>query len=367
MRNTTGYVCSGHPLVRIFAQNSDTLQINERIELLAELGRYLSAEPDDELLHVIQKSYIEHRWFTPENIRYALKSISSAFLEPGLLKQWSDKYPIKPAIHPEITIGLVMAGNIPLVGFQDWLCVFMAGQRAKVKLSDKDKNLLPFLIKKMGNWAFESWEYTVFLEEPDKLQGFDAVIATGSNNTARYFEQYFSKYPHIIRRNRNGVAVLDGKESMADLYALGRDIFTYFGLGCRNVSKIYVPRDYDFIPLLEALHEYRDLVLHDKYKNNFDYNLTLLLLNQIPFHNNGCILLREEPSLQARIASVHYEFYDDTEHLKTMLHTRKEEIQCIVGAIKLPGVTVLPFGKTQEPSLFDYADGVDVMNFITQL
>lgn len=365
--NTTSYVCSGRPVVRIFAQNSDTLQISERIELLAELGRYLSAEPDDELLHIIQKSYIENRWFTPENIRYALKSISSAFLEPGLLQRWATNYPITTATHPEKIIGLVMAGNIPLVGFHDWLCVFMAGQRAKVKLSDKDKNLLPFLIKKMGNWAFESWEYTVFLEEADKLQGFDAVIATGSNNTARYFEQYFGKYPHIIRRNRNGVGVLTGKENMAELYALGRDIFTYFGLGCRNVSKIYVPRGYDFVPLLEALHEYRDLVQHDKYKNNFDYNLTLLLLNQIPYHNNGCLLLREESALQARIASVHYEYYDDTNQLETMLAMRKDEIQCIVGAIKLPGFTVLPFGKTQEPGLSDYADGVDVMNFLTQL
>ncbi|MCK6695355.1 MAG: acyl-CoA reductase, partial [Thermoanaerobaculia bacterium] len=226
---------------------------------------------------------------------------------------------------------------------------------------------LPLLVKKLGEWAFETWEYTEFLGEGDKLQGFDAVIATGSNNTARYFEQYFGKYPHIIRRNRNGVAVLDGTESMAELYALGRDIFTYFGLGCRNVSKLYLPRGYDFEPLLEALHEYREIIHHDKYKNNFDYNLTLFILNKIPYQNNGCLLLREEPSLQARIASVHYEFYDNHAHLGSLLSARKDEIQCLVSNRPISGFTTLPFGKSQEPALSDYADGVDVMQFLTRL
>lgn len=339
----------------------------ERLDLLEELGRYLSAAPDDEIQQISRKSYVENPWFTIENIRYALDSIAGAFLDRDRLQRWAAQYPINSTLHPAKTIGLVMAGNIPLVGFHDWLCVFVAGHRAKVKLSDKDKYLLPFLVKKMGDWAFESWEYTEFLDETDRLKGFDAIIATGSNNTARYFEQYFGKYPHIIRRNRNGVAVLDGTENITDLYTLGRDIFTYFGLGCRNVSKLYVPRDYDFTPLLEALHEYRELANHDKYKNNFDYNLTLLLLNQIPYQNNGCLLLREEPALQARIASVHYEYYNDVQHLQTLLETRREEIQCIVGSITVPGFTILPFGKSQEPGLSDYPDGVDVMDFLTRL
>lgn len=339
----------------------------ERIDLLAELGRYLLAEPDEELQQAIRRSYTENPWFTPENIRHALKSLAQSFLQPGLLKHWAEQYAISEASHPQKTVGLVMAGNIPLVGFHDWLCVFVAGHRAKVKLSDKDKHLLPLLAKKMGEWAFEAWEYTEFLGDTDKLQGFDAVIATGSNNTARYFEQYFGKYPHIIRRNRNGVAVLDGTETMADLYALGGDIFTYFGLGCRNVSKLYVPKGYDFTALLEALHEYREIIHHDKYKNNFDYNLTLFILNKIPYLTNGCLLLKEDASLQARIASLHYEYYDDPAHLVSLLNSRSDEIQCVVGAMPLSGWNILPFGQSQKPGLADYPDGVDVMEFLARL
>ncbi len=276
------------------------------------------------------------------------------------------QYPVSDSLHPEKTIGLIMAGNIPLVGFHDWLCVFAAGYRAKVKLSDKDKRLLPLLVKKMGEWVFESWEYTEFVPENEPVKGFDAVIATGSNNTARYFEQYFAKYPHIIRRNRNAVAVLNGLETLPDLYALGRDIFAYFGLGCRNVSKLYVPHGYHFDTLLEALHEYRDIVHHDKYKNNFDYNLTLLLLNQLPYKNNGCLLLKEDPALSSRIASVHYEYYDDLSDIDRLLAEKKDDIQCVVSNMQLRDFTALPFGKSQEPGLNDYADGVDVMRFLTE-
>ena len=216
----------------------------------------------------------------------------------------------------------------------------------------------------MGEWAFESWEYTEFVPDGEPLRGFDAVVATGSNNTARYFEQYFAKYPHIIRHNRNAVAALNGAESMADLYALGRDVFSYFGLGCRNVSKLYVPHGYQFDALLEALHEYRDLALHNKYKNNFDYNFTLLILNNIPHHNNGCVLLHESASLTSRIASLHYEYYGDLSELDDLLAARRDEIQCVASNLPLRGFPAVPFGKTQEPGLADYPDGVDVMQFL---
>ncbi|MBV6439108.1 MAG: hypothetical protein EPGJADBJ_00740 [Saprospiraceae bacterium] len=344
-----------------------TLTLRERLDLLAELGHYLRSGDDAELDAAIQKSYLENSWFTEANTRNALNAIAGAFLDQEKLEAWAKQYGISKIQHPDKTIGLVMAGNIPLVGFHDWLCVFVAGQRAKIKLSDKDKRLLPLLVKKMGEWAHESWEYTGFVPENEPLKDFDAVIATGSNNTARYFEQYFGKYPHIIRRNRNGVAVLNGLETMADLYALGRDIFTYFGLGCRNVSKLYVPHGYHFDTLLEALHEYRDIIHHDKYKNNFDYNLTLLILNQVPYKNNGCLLLTEESSLKARIASVHYEYYDDLFDIDARLAEKKDEIQCVVSHVNLRDFAVLPFGKSQEPGLSDYADGVDVMRFLTEL
>lgn len=336
----------------------------QRIELLNELGHFIRSGGDEALDQAIQQSYLENKWFTPENTRKALAAIADSFLDRAKLEAWAGQYALPDTDYPEKTIGLVMAGNIPLVGFQDWLCVFVAGQRARVKLSDKDKRLLPFLVKKMGEWAHESWAYTEFVGEGEYLKGIDAVIATGSNNTARYFEQYFGRYPHIIRRNRNSVAVLSGMESQADLLALGEDIFSYFGLGCRNVSKIYVPHGYHFDFLLETLHKFRQIVLHDKYKNNFDYNFTLYLLNNIPHLNNGCLLLKEDAGLQARIASVHYEYYDELWDLDAMLAEKRDDIQCVVGKIPVKDFVVLPFGESQKPGLSDYPDGVDVMRFL---
>lgn len=340
------------------------MTLNERLDLLAELGHYLRELPDVELQTAVRQSHIENQWFTEDNQWQALRAIADAMLDREQLETWAAQYPIGRHQHPQKTIGLIMAGNIPLVGFHDWLCVFVAGEQAKVKLSEKDRRLLPHLVRKMAEWAYESWEYTEFVPDGEPLRGFDAVIATGSNNTARYFEQYFAQYPHIIRRNRNAVAALSGAESMADLYALGRDVFSYFGLGCRNVSKLYVPHGYQFDALLEALHEYRDLVLHNKYKNNFDYNFTLLILNNIPHHSNGCVLLHESPSLSSRIASLHYEYYGEMNELNDLLAARREEIQCVVSNLKLRDFQVLPFGKTQEPGLSDYPDGVDVMRFL---
>jgi hypothetical protein len=310
---------------------------------------------------------MENRWFTEANTRQTLQAIATQFLDLPTLEAWADQYALPDLDYPAKTIGLVMAGNIPLVGFHDWLCVFAAGFRAKVKLSDKDKRLLPHLVRKMGEWRHESWAYTEFVGDTEHLKNFDAVIATGSNNTARYFEQYFQKYPHVIRRNRNALAVLTGMESLADLFALGRDIFSYFGLGCRNVSKLYVPHGYHFDALLEALHEYREIVLHNKYKNNFDYNFTLFILNKVPHQNNGCLLLRQDDSLTARIASVHYGYYDDLADLDAQLDAKRAEIQCVVGNVQLPSFPVLPFGKSQEPGLSDYPDGVDVMKFLKEL
>lgn len=341
------------------------MTLRQRLDLLAELGHYLRSGGDDDLDQAIQQSYLENNWFTEENTRKALNAIASEFLEKEKLQTWAAQYPISETDFLKKTIGLVMAGNIPLVGFHDWLCVFAAGHRAKVKLSDKDKRLLPLLIKKMGKWAHESWAFTEFVGESEHLAGFDAVIATGSNNTARYFEQYFGKYPHIIRRNRNAVAVLNGLETTEELHALGQDIFSYFGLGCRNVSKLYIPHGYQFDTLLESLHEYREIIHHNKYKNNFDYNFTLYILNGLPHKNNGCLLLKEDASLQARIASVHYEYYDDLLDLDALLDAKRDEIQCVVGKTKLNGFLVLPFGKSQEPGLLDYPDGVDVMRFLT--
>ncbi|MBI5916833.1 MAG: acyl-CoA reductase [Bacteroidetes bacterium] len=334
--------------------------MHHRLAALARLGGYL-LEKDDYLDAVIHRTAYNNPWFTKENQERAIRAIATQFLNLEKLQAWANGYEIAEAPLMK-TIGLVMAGNIPLVGFHDLLCTFVAGHKAQIKLSDKDRFLLPHLLNLLEKFAPGAADYFEIVEQ---LKGFDAVIATGSNNSARYFEAYFGKYPHIIRKNRNGVAVLDGSESEEELLALGKDVFRFFGLGCRNVSKIYVPQGYDFQPLMERLHEYRDIVLHDKYKNNFDHNLAFVMLNRTPYLNNGCIILTESQAIASRIAMLHYEFYEDKNWLEMELKNRQEEIQCVVAKPDLLKLPVVAFGKTQEPGLADYPDGVDVMGFLS--
>jgi len=327
-----------------------------------ELGRHLSGV--DEFLQAIQhRTHFNNPWFTLENQERAIGAIALAFLDREKLEHWAAGYPIQDA-PPMKSVGLVMAGNLPLVGFHDLVCTFVAGHRAKVKLSDKDKFLLPYLLGLLSKFNPAAGEYFEIVET---LKNFDAVIATGSNNSARYFEAYFGKYPNIIRKNRNAVAVLDGTETEDELHGLGKDIFRYFGLGCRNVSKLYLPQGYHFQSLMEKLHEFKDIVLHGKYKNNFDHNLAIAMLNRTPFINNGCIILLENPAIASRIATLHYEFYQDKNTLAVELESRGEEIQCIVSREALPGLGQVAFGKTQEPGLSDYPDGADVMGFLLGL
>ena len=250
-----------------------------------------------------------------------------------------------------------MAGNIPLVGFHDWLCIFISGHKALIKLSSKDQVLIKHLLEKMATW---SAEVTSVIEFSEMLKGCDAYIATGSNNSSRYFEYYFKKYPHIIRRNRTSVAILSGRETKEELEQLADDIYLYFGLGCRNVTKVYVSVDYDFVPLLEAFKKYNYLADHHKYKNNYDYNLALHLINKKYYMTNGSILLIEDPSLFSPISQLNYEFYNDKNELTSKLPV-KQDLQCIVGK----GFT--PFGKSQSPAIADYADGVDTLRFLSNL
>ncbi len=338
------------------------MELKDRIELLVALGEYL-AQPNEVLDAVIHQTYIHNPWFTKANTQRSLTGIREAFLQREALQNWADHYAIGNQ-GQKCQIGLVLAGNIPLVGFHDVLSVFITGHEALIKLSDKDRYLLPHCLEWMKK---QNPAVGAYFQVVDKLENYDAVIATGSNNSARYFEAYFGHKPHIIRRNRNGVAVLTGQESEADLSGLADDVLAYFGLGCRNVSKIYVPKEYQFEPLLEALHEHRELAMHNKYKNNFDYNYTLLILNKIEHLANGCILLIEDPSLTSRIASLHYEFYAETDALRAELTQRSDEIQCIVSAGALDGISTLAPGTAQLPSLQDYADGVDTVQFLLGL
>lgn len=334
----------------------------ERIAALQQLRQYIE-EKGPALQEIVERTSRSNPWFTPENQYAALEAIASQFLDSSKLEKWLEAYPEKGNKTPA-KVALVLAGNLPLVGFHDWLCVFMAGHRAQVKLSEKDPYLMPHLLGQLGHFYPHAARAVEFVE---RLAGFDAVVATGSNNSARYFEYYFGKYPHIIRKNRNAVAVLTGKESPDELQRLGKDVFQYFGMGCRNVSKIYVPRDYDFEPLLESLHEYREIILHHKYKHNYDYNYALFLINRTPFKMNGCLLLTESDAIPSRIAALNYAYYDSVERLEQELQSRAGEIQCICAGGPIGQTAITPFGQSQEPALWDYADGVDTLAFLEAL
>lgn len=338
------------------------MKYQDRVAALVALGKHLQ-EPDEYREAVIHRTYHNNQWFTKENQRKAIQSIADYFLSEKKLTDWLSAYELPEETQAQ-KVGLVMAGNIPLVGFHDLLCTFVTGHKAIIKLSEKDKYLVPYLIRQLSLIDERTADY---FEEVERLNGFDAVIATGSNNSARYFEQYFSKYPNIIRKNRNAVAVLDGTESTEALIAFGEDVFQYFGLGCRNVAKLYVPENYDFEPLLEALHEHREIILHHKYKNNFDYNYAVLVLNKEKYMANGCIILKEAADISSPIAGLNYEYYSSLADLEVVLDNRKDEIQLIIAKEGLLSQKTYTFGKAQEPELHDYADGVDTLAFLLGL
>ena len=335
------------------------MNLQQRIDLLSRLGEYIQSD-NNEWQQAKEKASRENGWFIPEFIELSVRNIAMAFLQKEALIKWAAKYKLihLQAQHekPKI-VGIVMAGNIPLVGFHDMLCAFITGHKAHIKASSKDEVLVKHLVDVMSTWNEEIKDLIVFSE---MLKGCDAYIATGSNNSAGYFEYYFAKYPHIIRRNRTSVAILTGNETNEDLDKLADDVYLYFGLGCRNVTKLYIPEGYDFIPLLTAFKKYNYLADHHKYKNNYDYNLAILLLNKKFYMSNESLLLVEEASLFSPISQLNYEFYTDRDRLKISLK-QNENLQCIAGK------DFIPFGETQKPSLYDYADGVDTTQFLTTL
>jgi len=330
------------------------LPLEKRIEVLSWLGQYMLS--DDDTWQLTKELAINNNgWFTPGNIELATSNIATQYLDADKLNTWVASYPMQN-VRPG-HVGMVMAGNIPLVGFHDLLCGFIAGHRLSVKLSSKDTMLMKHLIEKMAEKEPSIAEQITIAEV---LKGCDTYIATGSNNTARYFEQYFAKYPHIIRRNRTSVAVLDGSETEEELSQLTDDIFSYFGLGCRNVTQVCIPQGYDITKLIDACNKYADLIYHHKYKNNFDYYLAIYLLNKVPYLSNNSMLVVQNDVPFSAVSVLHYRYYDDKADIIAELQN-SGDIQCIVGK------GLLPFGQAQNPGLADYADGVDTMQFLTGL
>ena len=332
------------------------MQLNKRKALLEKLGGYMLGQ-EDAWKKAKEKAYGDNKWFIPEFVDLSVECIARNYLQPEALDTLTDTYKLQEENpHPK-KVGIVMAGNIPLVGFHDFLCVFLTGHIAFIKPSSKDEVLIKHLAEKLIEWDAD---VAMFIQFGELLKGCDAYIATGSNNSGRYFEYYFQKYPHIIRKNRTSVAILTGTEIKEDLERLADDVYQYFGLGCRNTTKLYVPRGYDFIPLLAAFRKYDHLINHNKYKNNYDYNLAILLLNNRRYMTKGNILLVEDTAFFSPISQLHYEFYNDKEIVRKKLHDN-DSIQCIISD------ETTGFGKAQQPGILDFADGIDTIRFLKDL
>jgi hypothetical protein len=352
------------------------MTLETKKSVFIELGKFLSQFSENNtikninVLHnetffdafqeLIILSQSHNGWYTPENVYFSIQSWSKALTVENL-DRWLSAYTLEN--HNPKNIALVLAGNIPLVGFHDFLSVLITGNNVIVKTSSNDQHLLPFLAKYLIAVAPPLADAIRFVD--GKLENFDAVIATGSNNTARYFEYYFKNKPSIIRKSRNSVAVLTGTENKEQLTALGEDIFRYFGLGCRNVSKLFVPKGYNFNTFFEAIFEYQDVIHYEKYANNYDYNKAVFLMSNFKLLDNGFLTIKEDQSHASPISSVFYEYYEDLPALQIRLDSENELLQCIVSSGSIENS--VPFGQTQNPQLWDYADNIDTISFLINI
>ena len=334
------------------------------LDALIKLGIHLSNfNPEKEhfasLQEKVKLAKMNNGWFTQESIEITFLNWGKALSKENINK-WLAPYNFK-TISSSKTVALILAGNIPLVGFHDLICVWLSGHQALVKCASKDLYLLPYMTAFLENEVNEK----KFTYTDQKLENFDAVIATGSNNAARYFDHYFSEYPNIIRKNRNGVAVLDGTESEEELIGLGNDMLQYYGLGCRNVSKLYLPRGFDLNLIFGGLYPFADVINHAKYGNNYDYNKAVWLMSEFDFLENGFFMLKEDTGFSAPISCAYYSYYDTFLEVMDEIENQKEAIQCIIS--KLDIKNSIPPGEAQQPNLWDYADGIDTLEFLNNL
>ena len=336
------------------------LTLQQRKEAFKRLGEYFLSS-DDRLNQLISTAHHFNGWFTVQETERAVKawgeSLNQADLDAWLGSEECD-VPCKK-------IGLVLAGNIPLVGFHDILSVLAIGHTAVIKLSSQDNVLIPHILNKLAEFEPRFQSQIQFVE---KLEGFDAVIATGSNNTSRYFEYYFGKVPNVIRKNRNSVAVLSGTETSDELHKLGSDVLNFFGLGCRNVSKVYVPKGYQFDKFFESIESLKSVADNHKYNNNYDYNKSIYLVNRDEHLDNGFLLVKHDTRLTSPLAVLFYEEYSSSDELVELLNPLSENIQVIVSSQKLnTPIALVNFGESQSPRLWDYADGVNTLEFLRNL
>ncbi|PWJ58878.1 acyl-CoA reductase LuxC [Dyadobacter jejuensis] len=335
----------------------------KQINAFTQLGSFIEDPQNQAILSDwCQAAYLKNNWFKPELVQQSLLALAEQYLRKNKLEAWLEKYPLP---NSPCKVGVVMAGNIPAVGFHDVLCVLASGHTLLAKPSTDDQALMLLLLQKLISFEPSLAEQ---IQIVDRLNEADAYIATGSDNTARYFHYYFAKKPHIIRKNRTSIAILTGEETHEELKALGEDVLKYYGLGCRNVSKIYVPKDYEFTPFYEAIEPMADRFLnHHKYFNNYEYNKSIVLINRVPHFDNGFLILTESPALVSPISMLHYQRYERLTDIEESLVDQQEKIQCVISSSQLNWPHSIEMGKSQSPGLSDYADNVDTMKFLSSL
>lgn len=338
------------------------MTLSDRIDVLVALGERLQQTDRSPVQPLIHRAHQANQWFTPAHSIRSLEAITKNYLDRDKLDRWIANADI-PFVQPR-KVALILAGNIPCVGFHDVLTSFICGHHTMIKCSTKDDVLIPGIISMMKDIEPACDDCFSVVE---RLAGFDAVIATGGDTAATHFQYYFGKYPHIIRKNRNAVAVLFGDESPDQIFSMSHDIFEYFGLGCRSISKLFLPEDFPLSVIFEALHPYAWVIDHHKYKNNYDYNHAIYILGQEPFFTNNFLILKEDPSTVSRIACVHYEYYTDIQEVAEKLKQDKENIQCVSADRAIEGIDTIGLGECQRPGLTDYADGVDTLAFLTSI
>lgn len=338
------------------------MDLNRRISAFAELGTVLrdvaagtETKAGNKLSAIAETQHIRNPWFTPENVRMAIGAIGEN-LTIEKLNKWTERYPQPGNKGTSHRVAVIMAGNIPLAGFHDYLSVLISGNKLISKTSSKDSELIREITQILVSIEKEFADKIEFAE--GELKNFDVVIATGSDNSSRYFEYYFGKYPHIIRKNRNSIAIINGNESKEEISLLGKDIFSYFGLGCRSVSKIYIPEGYSIEEMTSNWNRFSGIINHSKYANNYEYNMAVFMVNKERFIDTGYLLLRENYRLSSPVAVLHYQFYNNREILHSGIEQQKEKIQCIVSGKEIP------FGMAQRPELWDYADNIDTIDFL---
>ncbi len=336
-------------------------QVLGLIKLSEYIKEYLTKNPEDdnetdiEFELLLKRSEIENPWFTIDNQKFALQEWANLLTQENI-NNWIRNYSVSKVSK---RVGLILAGNIPLVGFHDVVSVVLSGHIPLIKLSSKDKLMVPFLLEKWNEFSGDAVQF----ELVERLENFDAVIATGSNNTARYLEYYFKNHLSIIRKNRTSAAVLKGDETPEELQLLAEDIFRYFGLGCRNVTRVFIPEDFVIDRLFESFVGFQDIINHHKYANNYDYNRAVYLLNQDKFWDNNFVMMKEDEKLFSPLSVINFSRYSSLDEVKSFIAENEENIQCIVAKEEL-GLDSIPFGEAQHPSLDTYADNVDTMKFL---